>query len=243
MRLRWAPGRADARSTSPQRALSGRPVDARVQLAWGAAILVGAVAGGEIGLAVAAAAGAALAIATRCGGRVAAAVRAVLPLALVIALLDLLTGRPDAGVRAATRLLVLVGFAAAFARAGDPERLAGALLALRVPYPAAFALVTGARWVPLVGREIAELRDGARARGIGAGGRLAELRSWRLLVVPLLVSSIRRGLTLAESMEARGFSGAARRSGSAPSARDALLIAGALAYAAAIIAGHVLRGS
>lgn len=219
------------------------PIDARVHLAWGAAMLLGAVAGGEIGLAVAAAAGAALTIATRSGGRVAAALRAVLPLALVIALLDLLSGRPDAGLRTAARLLVLVGFAAAFARAVDPERLASALLALRVPYPATFALVTGARWVPLAAREIAELRDGARARGIGAGGRWAELRSWRLLVVPLLVSAIRRGLTLAESMEARGFSGTARRISSPLRARDALLVAGALAYAVVVIAGRVLRGA
>lgn len=220
-----------------------RPIDARVHLAWGAAILAGAIAGGEIGLAVTAAAGAVLIVATRSGGRVAGALRAILPLALVIALLDMLAGRPDAGVRAAARLLVLVGFAAAFARAADPERLAGALLALRVPYPAAFALVTGARWVPLAAREIAELRDGARARGIGVGGRWAELRSWRLLVVPLLVSSIRRGLTLAESMEARGFSGSAPRTSSPLSARDALLVAGALAYGALVIGRGVLRGS
>lgn len=217
-----------------------RPIDARVHLAWGAALLLGAVAGGGIGLAVAAAAGAALTIATRSGGRVAATLRAVLPLALVIALLDVLGGRPDTGLRTAARLFVLVGFAAAFARAADPERLAGALLALRVPYPAAFALITGARWVPLAAREIGELRDGARARGIGAGGRWAELRSWRLLVVPLLVSSIRRGLTLAESMEARGFSGTARRADSPLSARDALLAAGALAYTAVVIAGRTL---
>lgn len=220
-----------------------RPVDARVHLAWGAAMLIGAIAGGELGLAVAAAAGAALTVATRSGERVAGALRAVLPLALVIALLDVLAGRPDVGVRAAGRLLVLVGFAAAFARAADPERLGRALLALRVPYAAAFALVTGARWVPLAAREITELRDGARARGIGAGGRWAELRSWRLLVVPLLVSSIRRGLTLAESMEARGFTGTARHTGSPISARDALLVAGALAYIAVVIGGRVLGGS
>lgn len=216
------------------------PVDARVHLAWGAAILAGTVAGGELGLALAAAAGAALTVATHSGGRVAGALRAVLPLALVIALLDVLAGRPAAGVSAAARLLVLVGFAAAFARAADPERLAGALLALRVPYPATFALVTGARWVPLAAREIAELRDGARARGIGAGGRWAALRSWRLLVVPLLVSSIRRGLTVAESMEARGFSGTARHTGSPLCARDVLLIAGALAHAALVIGSRML---
>jgi len=217
-----------------------RPIDARVHLAWGAAVLLGAVAGGDIGLAIATAAGAALTIATRSACRVAAALRAVLPLALVIALFDLLSGRPDAGLRTAARLFVLVGFAAAFARAADPERLAGALLALRVPYPAAFALITGARWVPLAAREIAELRDGARARGIGAGGRWAELRSWRLLVVPLLVSSIRRGLTLAESMEARGFTGTARHTSSPFSAYDALLVAGALAYTAVVIGGRML---
>jgi energy-coupling factor transport system permease protein len=81
-----------------------------------------------------------------------------------------------------------------------------------------------------------------RARGIADRGRI---RRFAGQAFALLVLAIRRGSTLATAMEARGFGAPGRRTWARPSrlaARDAVLLAGAVAIAAAAVTASVATG-
>lgn len=137
---------------------------------------------------------------------------AVLPLALFVAILDAAAGRTVEGIAAAARLEATTALALAFARSVDAHAMTDGLRALRVPYAFVFVLVAGARFVPVTAGDLGELVSAARLRGLAIdAGPLRRLAAWRVLVVPLLVITVRRGLQLGEAMEARGFSRASRR--------------------------------
>lgn len=84
-------------------------------------------------------------------------------------------------------------------------------------------------FVPSLLRSAAEIRDAQRLRG----HRFRGLRSLRPLVVPVLAGALERSLTLAASMEARGFG----RTGGTKQRRETLARAGVLAGLAALCAG------
>lgn len=215
-------------------------LDPRVQLAWLAVTVLGALFGGETGLGTAALLAGTAIVST---GAVAAWLRVcavLLPLALLVALLDALAGNLAGGVQAAVRLGTVASLGLAFARSADGERLIAGLRALRVPYPVVFVLVTGARFVPTTAADLARLRDAARLRGVRLDGPpWVQLRGWRVLLVPLLVGTVRRGLQLGEAMEARAFGVSRRRTVRhrlAWQARDTLALVLAITYLAATIA-------
>lgn len=215
--------------------MSGR--DPRAQLALFAALLLALLFGGPAGLAL----GAIVAVAwtLRTGARRAAGpLLAALPLALFVAVLDALAGRAADGVAAGLRLEATTALALAFARSVDPQAMADGLRALRVPYSFVFVLIAGARFIPVASDDLGELVTAARLRGIGVeGGALRRLAAWRVITVPLLVITIRRGLQLGEAMEARGFSTASRRTARTRlrwRASDTVALCVAIAYLVAV---------
>lgn len=182
-----------------------RSLDPRAQLAVFAALLLATLFGGRAGLAGGAVAAAIWIAAAR--PRSVRGVAAVLPLALAVALFDALAGRPTDGVLAALRLVAATGLAIAFAATVDARALTAGLRALRVPFAVVFVLVAGARFVPVAAADLADLTDAARLRGLTITGSFRRrIADWSVLLVPLLVLTIRRGLQLGEAMEARGFS-------------------------------------
>lgn len=217
-----------------------RGLDPRAQLAVLAALLLGTLFAGVPGLA----GGAVAAIVTNSGrARAARTLRviiAVAPLALSVALLDALAGRAAQGAQAAIRLLEVTAIAISFAGSVDGNAIAAGLRALRVPFAFVFVLLTGARFVPIAASDLGELVDAARLRGIaGAGSAWLRFATWRVLLIPLLVVTVRRGLKLGEAMEARGFaSGAGRTSLVALrwQGRDTLVAVLALLYLTALVA-------
>jgi energy-coupling factor transport system permease protein len=168
--------------------------------------------GGDVGLLVAALFGVVLVAAS---GGVARWLRLLLglaPLLVVLLLLDLLAGDARTGARVSARIVVLAAVGFGFALNSDAELLVAGLRALHVPYAVTFVLVAGARFVPTTLADLADLRDAARLRGVvAAGSPAALLRGWSVLLVPLLVVTVRRGLQLGEAMEARAFGAAPRR--------------------------------
>jgi energy-coupling factor transport system permease protein len=183
-----------------------RRLDARAQLAWLVTIVVVALVGGPVGVLVAGVIGILLYLRA---GKARVAMKAavgVLPLSLFLAVLDALVGEPARGVVTGGRVMALVLAGGGFASVADGDDLAAALRWLRVPFDVTFALVTGTRLVPLAVADVGDLADAARLRGIAIDGSpVQRLRAWSRLFVPLLVVTIRRGLRLGESMEARGL--------------------------------------
>ena len=181
-------------------------LDPRAELALLALGIAAVLLGGPVGVVAVALAISVLSVLDGAGAARYRALVALLPLAGAVAVLDALAGDPLRGALEAARLLTLVALGTFFAQRSHGERLVAALLALRVPFAVSFVLVAGARFVPIAAADIRELRDAARLRGLAIDGSLRrQLEGWRLLVVPLLVTTVRRGLQLGEAMELRAF--------------------------------------
>lgn len=191
--------------------MSASGVDPRAQL-----VILGLVLGGTLFAGMPGLIGGALVaiawIASRAhAGRAVRMLAAVVPLAIAVTALDALAGHPADGLAAGARLIVVTAVAIGFARRADPRAIAAGLRRMRIPYPLVFVLLTGARFVPVATTDLAELTDAARLRGLTVRGTAWQrLADWTVLLVPLLVLTIRRGLQLGEAMEARGFSDGAR---------------------------------
>ena len=116
------------------------------------------------------------------------------PIVPVLGQVDITSEELKSAAHNALQLLA-VGFAfAAYALLLDHDRL---LHTVRFARPAALAT----RLVPTLQRDAAGFVESLRGRGIEVTG----VRGRAALLSPLLASSLERGLSLAEAMEARGY--------------------------------------
>jgi energy-coupling factor transport system permease protein len=94
-----------------------------------------------------------------------------------------------------------------------PEELSQALIQMRVRFEFAFAMSMAMRYVPTLGQEAYAIMDAQKARGVelDKGNILKRIRNIVPIIVPLIIVSIRRALSIAESMESRGFGASKNR--------------------------------
>ncbi len=111
------------------------------------------------------------------------------------------------GARMACRFLVVLYASALFVRTTDPDRLAGALVRIHVPYRYAYLIILALRFVPFFQDELRAVRDAQRVRGIEVSVRSPRgvLRAVRYTFVPVLVSGLQRVDAMAISMKGRCF--------------------------------------
>jgi energy-coupling factor transport system permease protein len=76
-----------------------------------------------------------------------------------------------------------------------------------VPYEFVFAFTTAVRFVPVLAEEAQTIMDAQKARGLELekGNFLKRIRNYIPILIPLIVSAIRRSLELAEAMESRAW--------------------------------------
>ncbi|MEM4700586.1 MAG: energy-coupling factor transporter transmembrane component T, partial [Candidatus Bathyarchaeia archaeon] len=105
------------------------------------------------------------------------------------------------------RFLVLVGSFSIFFLTTSPDHLGLALEQSRVPYEFCFAFTTAVRFVPVLAEEAQTIMDAQKARGLELekGNFLRRVRNYIPILIPLIVSAIRRSLELAEAMESRAW--------------------------------------
>jgi len=111
------------------------------------------------------------------------------------------------------RFVVLVESFSVFFLTTSPDHLGLALEQTRVPYEFAFAFTTAVRFVPVLAEEAQTIMDAQKARGLELekGGFLKRIRNYVPVLIPLIVSAIRRSLELAEAMESRAWGAAKKR--------------------------------
>ena len=102
------------------------------------------------------------------------------------------------------RFVVLVESFSVFFLTTSPDHLGLALEESRVPYEFAFAFTTAVRFVPV-------LAEKARGLELEKGGLLKRIRNYVPVLIPLIVSAIRRSLELAEAMESRAWGATKKR--------------------------------
>jgi len=111
------------------------------------------------------------------------------------------------------RFVVLVESFSVFFLTTSPDHLGLALEESRVPYEFAFAFTTAVRFVPVLAEEAQTIMDAQKARGLELekGGFMKRIRNYVPVLIPLIVSAIRRSLELAEAMESRAWGATKKR--------------------------------
>ncbi|MEM3783585.1 MAG: energy-coupling factor transporter transmembrane component T [Candidatus Bathyarchaeia archaeon] len=111
------------------------------------------------------------------------------------------------------RFLVLVESFSIFFLTTSPDHLGLALEQTHVPYEFCFAFTTAVRFVPVLAEEAQTIMDAQKARGLELekGNFLKRIRNYIPILIPLIVSAIRRSLELAEAMESRAWGAAEKR--------------------------------
>jgi energy-coupling factor transport system permease protein len=111
------------------------------------------------------------------------------------------------------RFVVLVESFSVFFLTTSPDHLGLALEQSRVPYEFSFAFTTAVRFVPVLAEEAQTIMDAQKARGLELekGNFLKRIRNYVPVLIPLIVSAIRRSLELAEAMESRAWGATKKR--------------------------------
>jgi len=111
------------------------------------------------------------------------------------------------------RFLVLVESFSIFFLTTSPDHLGLALEQTRIPYEFCFAFTTAVRFVPVLAEEAQTIMDAQKARGLELerGNFLKRIRNYIPILIPLIVSAIRRSLELAEAMESRAWGATKKR--------------------------------
>jgi energy-coupling factor transport system permease protein len=105
------------------------------------------------------------------------------------------------------RFIVLIESFSVFFLTTSPDHLGLALEQTHLPYEFSFAFTTAIRFVPVLAEEAQTIMDAQKARGLELerGNFLKRIRNYIPILIPLIVSAIRRSLELAEAMESRAW--------------------------------------
>jgi energy-coupling factor transport system permease protein len=111
------------------------------------------------------------------------------------------------------RFIVLVESFSVFFLTTSPDHLGLALEQTRIPYEFCFAFTTAVRFVPVLAEEAQTIMDAQKARGLELerGNFLKRIRNYIPILIPLIISAIRRSLELAEAMESRAWGATKKR--------------------------------
>jgi energy-coupling factor transport system permease protein len=119
----------------------------------------------------------------------------------------------ESAITLTMRFVVLVASFSVFFLTTSPDHLGLALEQSRMPYEFAFAFTTAVRFVPVLAEEAQTIMDAQKARGLELekGNLLKRIRNYIPILIPLIVSAIRRSLELAEAMESRAWGAVKKR--------------------------------
>lgn len=111
------------------------------------------------------------------------------------------------------RFIVLIESFSMFFLTTSPDHLGLALEQSHVPYEFCFAFTTAVRFVPVLATEAQTIMDAQKARGLELerGNFIKKVRNYIPILIPLIVSAIRRSLELAEAMESRAWGATEKR--------------------------------
>jgi len=146
--------------------------------------------------------------------RWAASMKGGLILAVLIFVMNYLTGSTLTHSLAMTiRFLALLSSFSIFFMTTSPDDLGLAMEQAHVPYTLCFTFTTAVRLVPTMAVDAQTVVDAQRSRGLelDKGNLLKRIRNYIPILIPLIVSAIRRSVELAEALESRGFGVTAKR--------------------------------
>jgi energy-coupling factor transport system permease protein len=111
------------------------------------------------------------------------------------------------------RFVTLMSVFSLFFMTTSPDDLGLALEQAHVPYTLSFTFTTAVRLVPTMALDAQTVIDAQRSRGLelDKGNFMKRIRNYIPILIPLIVSAIRRSIELAEALESRGFGASPNR--------------------------------
>jgi energy-coupling factor transport system permease protein len=118
------------------------------------------------------------------------------------------------GISLVFRVMVIVSLSVLFAMTTDPARLVESMIQVgRVPYRIGYTAYASMRFIPIYENEAQVITNAHLIRGVGEAGKSfkSKLKLYWSLLVPLLVSGIRRAQIASIAMDSRGFGAYSKR--------------------------------
>ncbi|MCD6484539.1 MAG: energy-coupling factor transporter transmembrane protein EcfT [Candidatus Odinarchaeota archaeon] len=105
------------------------------------------------------------------------------------------------------RLIALTTIFSVFFLTVHPDDLSQALIQMHVPFDLAFTFSMAIRFVPTLAIEAQTIMEAQMTRGLELqkGNIVQKARNYIPILAPLLISSIRRAIQIAESLDSRAF--------------------------------------
>ncbi|MFX0075290.1 MAG: energy-coupling factor transporter transmembrane component T family protein [Candidatus Hermodarchaeota archaeon] len=105
------------------------------------------------------------------------------------------------------RISIMISAFSLFFLTVDPNDLALSLISMKIPYEYAFSFSLAFRFVPTVAIETQNIIDAQQSRGyeMQKKGIFNQIKNLIPLLVPLIISSIKRAFNVAEALESRSF--------------------------------------
>jgi energy-coupling factor transport system permease protein len=106
------------------------------------------------------------------------------------------------------RVLVICSLSIIFTLTTDPKKMVDSIIQVaRVPYRIGYVAYATLRFIPLYENEAQVIINAHQIRGVGEAGKSikSQFKLYRSLLVPLLVSGIRRAQASAIAMDSRAF--------------------------------------
>ena len=105
------------------------------------------------------------------------------------------------------RIFIMITAFSIFFLTVHPNDLALSLISMKVPYEFAFSFSLAFRFVPTIAIEAQNIMDAQQSRGyeMKQTGLINQIKNLFPLLVPLIVSSIKRAFNVAEALESRAF--------------------------------------
>ncbi|MFX0057037.1 MAG: energy-coupling factor transporter transmembrane component T family protein [Candidatus Hodarchaeota archaeon] len=126
---------------------------------------------------------------------------------LLVIILNTLFLSLDFAIAMVLRISIMVSAFSIFFLTVDPNDLALSLISMKLPYEFAFSFSLAFRFVPTIAIEAQNIIDAQQSRGyeMQKKGLINQIRNLFPLLVPLIVSSIKRAFNVAEALESRAF--------------------------------------
>jgi len=135
-------------------------------------------------------------------------------LAILIFVMNFLTGSTLIYSLAMTvKFLALISCFSIFFMTTSPDDLGLALENIGIPFTLVFTFTTAVRLVPTMAVDAQTVIDAQRSRGLELekGNFVKRIRNYIPILIPLIVSAIRRSIELAEALESRAFGASEKR--------------------------------
>jgi len=135
-------------------------------------------------------------------------------LATLIFVMNFLTGSTLIYSLAMTvKFLALISCFSIFFMTTSPDDLGLALENIGIPFTLVFTFTTAVRLVPTMAVDAQTVIDAQRSRGLELekGNLVKRIRNYIPILIPLIVSAIRRSIELAEALESRAFGASEER--------------------------------